>query len=206
VLAPGCALAQSLDVHNQVNARFDLSTYKPLDGQQRMQRWWQEDGGSPTLHLNALMIASISQASDTPSEWGRTASGMARRVGVDYAQFFLGGSIHEGLAAAAGTDPRYFPCGCKGALRRTGHAIEMTFLTYNRDGHKVPDMPQLAGIYGGSMIGKLPYPPHYTPLVQGVQFGHIRLGIAGVIHLVQEFSPELKVAFHVKNTNPAVHP
>jgi len=148
------------------------------------------------------MIASITQASNDPPTWGRTIGGFDRRVASDYAQFFMGGAIHEGLAAATGTDPRYFPCGCKGVFRRGGHAIEMTFLTYNRGGHKVPDLPQLAGIYGGATIGKLWYPPHYSPLVQGVQFGDIRLGIVAVVHEVQEFSPELKAFFHVRKTHP----
>jgi hypothetical protein len=202
VSLPGCLLAQSLTLHTPVNAPFSFATYKPLDGRERLQRWWKEDGGSPTLHVNAWMIASITQASNNPPQWGRTTAGMARRVGSDYAQFFLGGSIHEGLAAAAGTDPRYFSCACQGLFPRAGHAVEMTFLTYNRRGHIVVDLPQMGGIYGGSMIGKLWYPPHYSPLVQGVQFGDIRLGIVTVVHEVQEFSPELKAFFHVRKTHP----
>jgi hypothetical protein len=206
LLAPICSRAQSITIHTPVNAPFDPKTYKPLDARQRLRRWWQEDGGSPTLHVNAWMIAAITQSYNDPPAWGRTTGGFARRLGSDYAQFFMGGSIHEGLAAAAGTDPRYFPCGCKGLFRRGGHAIEMTFLTYNRQGNIVPDLPQLAGMYGGSMIGKLWYPPHYSPLVQGVQFGDIRLGIVGVVHEVQEFSPELKAFFHVRKTHPAAAP
>ena len=198
--------AQALTLHTAVNLPFDAATYKPLDGHRRWVRWWKEDGGSATLHVNAWMIAGITHSYNDPPEWGRTTEGLARRVGSDYAQFFMGGSIHEGLAAAAGTDPRYFPCGCKGLLRRGGHALEMTFMTYSHGGHLVPDVPQLAGMYGGSMIGKLWYPPHYSPLVQGVQFGDIRLGIVTVVHEVQEFSPELKAFFHVRKTHPLDEP
>ncbi|MGO9317454.1 MAG: hypothetical protein ACLPXT_00160 [Terracidiphilus sp.] len=203
LLTPIGSGAQSLTLHTPVNAPFDPKTYKPLDAHERWRRWWREDGGSPTLHVNAWMIASISQADNNPYPWGRTTGGFTRRIGSNYAGFFTGGSIHEGLAATLGTDPRYFPCACTGLFRRGGHAIEMTFLTYNHSGQKLPDLPQLSGIYGGSMIGKLWYPPQYSPFVQGVQFGHIELGIIGVVHEVQEFSPELKAFFHVRKTHPA---
>jgi hypothetical protein len=182
----------------KVNEPFDAASYLPLDGQERLSRWLHEDGGSPSIHLNVLMLASLSEAAGTPTEWGRGVEGFARREGNEYGQYLIGTSIHEGLAAATQTDPRYFPCGCKGLWRRSAHAVEMTLLTYNHNGHKVPDFAQLAGAYGGPMIAKLWYPEHYSPLVQGVQFGHIEVGIIGTIHMVQEFSPELRGFFHVK--------
>jgi hypothetical protein len=182
----------------KVNEPFEAATYRPLDGHERFARWLHEDGGSPSIHLNVMMLASISEAAGTPPEWGRGIEGYARREGSEYGQYTIGTSIHEGMAALTGTDPRYFPCGCSGLWRRSAHAIKMTFLTYNRNGHEVPDMAQLAGAYGGPMVAKLWYPAHYSPLVQGVQFGNIEVGIIGTIHMVQEFSPELREFFHVK--------
>jgi len=203
-LAQCSAAAQSFDIHNQVNAPFDAATYTPLTGQQRLQRWWQEDGGSPDLHMNAWITASFDQAANKPSQWGRTTGGMARRVGSGYAEYFIGNSIHETFAAAAGTDPRYFACACKGLIPRTGHAIEMTLLARDRSGHLVPDLPQLAGIYGGPMIARLWYPAGDSPLVQGVQYGHVQVGFLGLIHIAQEFSPELKAVLHIKNSHAII--
>ena len=56
----------------------------------------------------------------------------------------------------------------------------------------------LAGAYGGSMMEAMWWPHHYTALVQGVQTGHIEVGFVGAVHLVQEFSPELKRLLHLR--------
>jgi hypothetical protein len=201
LFASPLAFAQSLTV----NTAFDGSHYEPLDGPERFQRWLNEDGASPSMHLRIFTIAAVTQAMNDPAQWGRTTGGFARRVRNDYANSLIANSVHESLAAAEGTDPRYFPCACTGLFRRSGHAFEMTLLTYNRNGHKTIDFPQLAGQYSGNMIGALWLPPHYSPLVQGVQSADFQMGLIGVTHLVQEFAPELHRFFHVKNaSSPAV--
>jgi hypothetical protein len=78
----------------------------------------------------------------------------------------------------------------------------MTFLTYTHGGHETLDIPQIAGVYGSSMIEAMWWPHHYTALVQGVQTGHLEMGLTGAVHLAQEFSPELKRWLHLR-TKPA---
>ena len=113
------------------------------------------------------------------------------------------------FAAAAGTDPRYFACACKGLFPRGGHVIKMSFLTYTRHGHLTLDLPQITSIYGSSMIQATWYPSHYTALVQGCRPAHIEAGFIGTEHLVQEFAPELKRFFHLhlvrRNQGTGVH-
>ena len=57
LLAPCLAFAQSYTV----NGPFVASTYHPMDGAERWQRWWSEDGGSPTVHLHTLLVAGSEQ-------------------------------------------------------------------------------------------------------------------------------------------------
>lgn len=197
VLLPPClAAGQSFVVH----APFDAATYKPLDGQERWVRWWKEDGGSAALHEQSLSTAVYLEIIDDPSAWRRTGGGFIRRFGSSYGGNLLENTAHEGLAAAGGTDPRYFACGCSGFFRRSGHALKMTFLTYTQGGHKTLDLPQLAGVYGSTMIEATWWPHHYSALVQGVQAGHIDLGLLGAEHLAQEFSPEFKRLLHLHRT------
>jgi hypothetical protein len=181
-----------------VDAPFSSTAYAPLDGSQRFQRWLSEDGTSPVLHIHAFAMSAITQSIDNPPQWGRTTGGFARRLRGEYGGTVIANSVHESLAAALGTDPRYFRCACTGFLRRTGHAMEMTFLTYNRDGHKTLDLAQLTGQYGSQMVSTLWLPPHYSPLAQGVQAGHVEMGFLGTLHIIQEFSPELKRFFHLE--------
>jgi hypothetical protein len=201
LFAPGLACAQSFTV----NSAFDQDTYKPLDGPQRWQRWVSEDGASGAIHVQSFASAAYLQAIADPTAWNRSAGGFVRRLGSSYGSNLIQNSVHESMAAAGGTDPRYFACACTGFFHRSGHALEMTFLTYTNGGHKTLDVPQLSGVYGSSMIEAMWWPHHYTALVQGVQTGHIQVGLTGAIHLAQEFSPEFKRLLHLRGkAAPAV--
>jgi hypothetical protein len=198
-LAFGQSLAQQLTVHGP----FDPRTYVPLSGPQRWQRWVSEDGRSGALHVDSLATAAYLQVLNSPGEWKGTTNGYLRRAGSSYASNVIQNSVHESMAGIAGTDPRYLACDCTGIFRRSGHALKMTLLTYNRNGHLTLDVPQLSGAYGSSMIQMMWYPQHYSPLVQGVQGGHIEVGILGAEHILQEFSPDLKRFFHLRFLIPA---
>jgi hypothetical protein len=188
------SLAQSLTVHGPI----DPGTYKPLDGHERWQRWVSEDGRSPAIHVESLATATYLQTIPDPSAWSRTSGGYARRLGSSYGSNLIQNTVHESMAAAEGTDPRYFACACTGFFHRSGHALKMTFITYNRSGHETLDIPQISGAYSSSMIEATWWPHHYTALTQGVQTGHLEVGFIGAEHVVQEFSPELKRLFHLR--------
>jgi hypothetical protein len=187
------SLAKSLTVQPS----FDINTYKPLTGHERWERWIDEDGRSGALHADSLGTAIYNQTFAVPSAWNRSAGGFARRLGFSYGSNLIQNTMHESMAAAVGTDPRYFPCACTGLFHRGGHVLKMSFFTYTQSGHLTLDMPQIGSIYGSSMIQTMWYPSHYTPLVQGVQSGHIEAGFIGTEHLIQEFAPELKRFFHL---------
>jgi hypothetical protein len=200
LVAPAAALAQSYDV----NPPFAAGSYKPLTPHERMQRWWLADGASPALHVQALSTTLYLQAFDIPTVWQRGGGGFIRRLGSSYGGNLVQNSSHEALAAVEGTDPRYFACGCKGFIHRSSHALKMTFLTYNHSGHETLDLPQLSAAYGSSMVEATWWPHHYSAWVQGVQTGHIEVGILGAEHLIQEFSPEFKRFLHLtRKTVPA---
>lgn len=197
VSAPGVAAAQSFTV----NGPFNAGSYKPLDGQERWSRWWSEDGAGPAIHVQSITAAAYWQVINDPTVWHRTGGGFIRRVGSAYGENLIQNSTHEAFAAAAGTDPRYFACGCKGFFRRSGHALKMTLFTYTHGGHETLDVPQLAGAYGGAMIEATWWPHHYSALAQGVQAGHIEVGFVGAVHLAQEFAPEFKRMFHIRGAS-----
>jgi len=207
--SPVQATAQSLDSsakslgHTLANTLtvqppFDPATYKPLNGRERWQRWVSEDGRSASIHVESIGTAAYQQVFDVPSAWTRSGGGFARRLGSSYSSNLIQNTVHESMAGIAGTDPRYFPCACTGLFRRGGHVIKMSFLTYTNSGHLTLDLPQITSIYGSAMAEATWWPQHYSPLVQGVQAGHIEAGFIGAEHLVQEFAPELKRFFHLR--------
>jgi hypothetical protein len=169
--------------------------YTPLNGKERSHRFFKEYLGSPFTYIAAAGAASGGQIGNDPREWGRTWKGYGKRVGTTFAMFTIDSAVHEAGDAALGLDPRYFRCQCRGGLRRSWNAIQMSFLAYDSEGHKRVDFPQLAGAYGSGMIVTTWYPKRYDPLVQGVQMGHAQIGFAVGVNLIREFSPELKRFF-----------
>jgi hypothetical protein len=174
------------------------AAWKPLTGQQRLILFWNNTYNSPGAFLALSASALTDQMTNTPAAWSRAGNGYTRRFASGYGQLAARNIIHEGLAAVTGQDPRYLPCYCKGALRRTGHALRMTFATYNRNGHTTLDLPKIAGSYGSGMISTYWYPHRtYSPTVQGIQFGHEEMGEVFIGNLVDEFSADLRRAFHL---------
>jgi hypothetical protein len=169
--------------------------YAPLTGKQLSDRFFKEYLGSPFTYIAAAGAASGGQIGNDPKEWTRSWEGYGKRVGTTFAMFTIDTGVHEAGDAALGLDPRYFRCRCRGGLRRSWNAVEMSFLAYDGKGRKRFDLPQLSGAYGSGMIVTTWYPQRYDPLVQGVQMGHQQMGFVVGINLIREFSPELKRFF-----------
>jgi hypothetical protein len=171
--------------------------YVSLTAKQRSHRFFREYLGSPFTYIAAAGAASGGQIGNDPKEWTRSWEGYGRRVGTTFALFTIDTGVHEAGDAMLGLDPRYFRfrCRCRGGLKRTWNAVEMSFLAYDSKGRKRLDLPQLAGAYGSGMIVTTWYPKGYDPLVQGVQMGHQQLGFVVSVNLIREFSPELKQFF-----------
>ena len=195
--SPAPSFRQELAKALTVQQPFNINTYRPLTNHERWERWLDEDGRTASLHVESLGTAFYNQTFDVPSAWTRSDDGLIRRIGSSYGSNLIQNTVHESFAAVEGTDTRYFPCACKGLLRRGGHVFKMSFFTYTHSGHLTLDLPQITSIYGSAMIESMWYPSHYSPLVQGVQSGHIEAGFIGTEHLVQEFAPELKRFFHM---------
>jgi hypothetical protein len=175
------------------------ATWRPLTGRERLALFWNETYNSPGAFLALSFSALAGQIEDKPAQWSEDGQGYTRHFASAYGQLAARNVIHQGMAAAGGLDPRYIPCNCKGALRRTKHALEMSFATYTRSGRMTLDLPQLAGAYGSGMISTYWYPHRlYNPLVQGVQFGHQEMGEVFVENLFQEFASDMKSALHLR--------
>jgi hypothetical protein len=197
------ALLQSLNLSPALsqaglNAPEKASAPTPLTGKDRLILFWNETYASPGAFVGLSAGALVDQVRHTPAKWDGDGSGYTRRFASEYGQLATRNVIHDGLAGMTGLDPRYTVCKCSGTLRRSGHAIKMSFTTYRQDGRLTLDVPQLAGAYGSGIISTYWYPHHlYSPLVQGVQFGHEQMGEIAVGNLVQEFGPDMERALHL---------
>jgi hypothetical protein len=171
---------------------------RPLTRMDRLTLFLNDTYASPGAYAGLSAGALIDQVRHTPAKWDSDGSAYTRRFASEYGQLAARNVIHEGMAAMTGLDPRYPVCKCTGLIHRSTHALQMTFTTYRQDGRLVLDVPQIAGAYGSGMISTYWYPhQQYSPLVQGVQFGHEQMGGVLIGNLVQEFGPDLKRSLHL---------
>ncbi len=178
--------------------RAQTGAYMPLSNEQRWDRYWDQTFLSPGLYFASLGAASGAQLAHDPPEWRQGIAGYGRRAASQFGIFTIQTTVHEAGAAALGYEPRYLRCDCTGGWRRAGHAAKMSLLTVNREGKMRPDLPTLAGAYGSGMLSMYWYPARYHPLSDGVRAGNMQMGFVLGIHLIQEFSPEIKRVLHVK--------
>jgi hypothetical protein len=180
---------------------------RPLTRMDRLTLFLNDTYASPGAYAGLGAGALIDQVRHVPAKWDADGSAYTRRFASEYGQLAVRNSIHDGMAAITGLDPRYAACQCSGVWHRSGHALEMTFVNRRQDGRLVLDMPQVAGAYGSGMVSTYWYPHHqYTPLVQGVQFGHEQMGEIFINNLVQEFGSDLKRSLHLNALVALSHP
>jgi hypothetical protein len=178
----------------------------PLTGKDRLTLFLNDTYASPGAYAGLGAGAMIDQIRHTPAKWDQDGSAYTRRFASEYGQLALRNSIHDSLAGVTGLDPRYPVCNCAGLWHRSGHALQMTFVTHRQD-RLVFDMPQVAGAYGSGMLSTYWYPHHqFSPLVQGVQFGHEQMGEVLINNLVKEFGPDLKRSLHIHALASLSHP
>lgn len=176
------------------------ANFAPLSPRDRAGLFFKGYMGSPLPYYAVTAAATGELLAGEPVGWPKSFSGYTRRAGSQAAMLMFEEGVHEGGDAALGLDPRYFRCHCDGFLRRSGHALKMSFVAYDGEGHLHLDMPRLVGDYGGAMLVTSWYPSQYRASVQGVQMGHVQVALDGGINLLREFAPEMKRAFgHRRN-------
>ena len=197
------ALWQGLAMTPEISSSIPNSPEAPaaphrLTWPDRFTLFWNDTYASPGAFAGLSAGALVDQVRHTPAKWDQDGSGYTRRFASEYGQLATRNVIHEGLAGVTGLDPRYPVCKCEGTLHRGAHALKMSFTTYRQDGRLTLDMPQIAGAYGSGIVSTYWYPHRqYSPLVQGVQFGHEQMGEVVIGNMVQEFGPSIKRALHV---------
>ena len=135
--------------------------YDPIDSGQRVA--WIVDGsiGRRSLGVGVITTAWLT-AWDTPTEWGRSWSGTARRYAALEADVTISNTLEAGLGAIWGEEPRYIPSGRRGIGARTRYAAKTVFLAQRRDGHLAPAWGRYVGNTLNNVIENAWLPPSVT--------------------------------------------
>ena len=164
--APSAALGQPPDGNPAPQAApagpLTADTYTPITAAERAD--WIVDGTIGRKSLFAVgPLATVWQTGfNTPEEWGRGGSGIAKRYAQREADVALSNSIEAGLGAIWDEDPRYIPSGRKGIWPRARYAMKTAFLAQRRDGSLKPAWGRYAGNVVNNVIENTWLPPSMT--------------------------------------------
>jgi hypothetical protein len=195
-----CQPAAGVEAAEQPAATAPLTAgaYVPITGAQRVD--WIVDGtiGRQSLLLVGPLATMWSTGFNTPSEWGRTWSGAAKRYAEREADVAISNTIEAGLGALWGEDPRYIPSGRKGIWPRARYAIKTVVLAQRRDGSLKPAWGRYAGNVFNNLIENAWLPPSVT--TPGQTAWRSGLGLLGRLggNAWEEFWPDVRKRFRKK--------
>jgi hypothetical protein len=198
--AATCLSAQ--DLAPAIEAVADANTpQKPpaLDAKGRFQEYLKSLVRPSAIFSNVL-IAGFEEARNFPHEWHRTGGGFEKRLGSQYAQYFLDNTIEMGLAAIHHEDNRYLRLGTGSFIRRFGNVVKSTVVVPSTHGGQTLALGQIAGAYGSWAIASQVWePPSEQRASRVLLWGSVNLAAKGGRNLIREFGPD----FRRKHAAPA---
>ena len=160
-----------------------------LDGNRRMQDYLKSLV-RPSTMASLVLIAGSEEARNFPHEWGRTGTGFGKRLGSQYAQFFLDSTIELGISTLLHEDNRYVRMGEGGVFRRFGNVVKSTVVVSNTNGGHTLAIGQIAGAYGSWAIASQVWePPSEQRASRILLWGSVHLAAKGGRNLITEFGP-----------------
>ena len=143
---------------------------------------------------------------NSPHQWGRGASGFAKRAGTSFGTNVIKNSIQYPIAAVRHEDLHYYRSDKKGFFPRLNHALVSTVVTRKTtNGKKTAATGRIAGSVGSGIIASSWAPAGFS-VAGGAATGGISLGVAAGTNVAREFWPRrhAKMAAHRRTAIPHV--
>jgi hypothetical protein len=145
----------------------------------------------PVILLREAGAAGLSQALDSPPEWGQGAAGFGKRFANDMAYNGVRCSLTYAGSLLLKEDDRYFASEQKGVWPRVRHAVTSVFTAQKDDGRMVFSTSSVAGFVGAGLISRAWSPPSWrTPDATARSIG-IDIASAAGFNLVREFLSDI---------------
>jgi hypothetical protein len=167
-------------------ARLDLTYNRPTEKTKLRNYFFDAFGPYPVG--GAAELGAISQAHNTPPEWGQGFKAYGERVGSDFGIALATTTTRYALAKAFRDDTIYYRCECKGVFRRMEHALIST-VTARRgaDGHRRLSFPAIVAPYAGTMTAVYGWYPGRYDAKDGLRMGNYALLAFAVGNIAREF-------------------
>ena len=123
----------------------------PTSGE--MNRYWLKNTLGPKALIGATFSATWGTwVTDSPSGWGKDASGWGQRYGTSLLDNGINTSTLILWSRAMNQDPRFSRCDCTGVKARGLHAIKLSFMSRDRSGRFVFSPAKIGSPFAGPMV------------------------------------------------------
>jgi hypothetical protein len=130
----------------------------PTNGE--MNRYWLRNTLGPKAWAGAAFTASWNQwVADSPREWTKDGKGWGQRYGSALFDNGINTTSLVWISRWTAQDPRYRRCDCTGVWPRTRHAIQLSFMSFKRDGSLQVSAAKLIAPVTGPLISRSTYYP-----------------------------------------------
>ena len=160
--------------------------------EERLKSYENKLWGKGTL-ASTFAGAALGEIRNSPSEYGRTTEGFAKRWGSRLAQNGVKQTIVLGVSAWDHEDLSYKKSGRSGKVSRALYAVKRTFIVphSNREGSGLA-YGRFAGAFGAGLISRTWQPSSTSGVGAGFQSGGLSIGLDAAMNVVREFWPKKK--------------
>ena len=148
------------------------------------------------MFKGALIKTGVSalwgEARNSPHEWGRTWSGLAKRAGSSYAQRAVKGVVEFSISSAwTHEDLRYHKSNLQGRWPRIKFAVVRSFWVPRDvgDGHTFA-VGRVVGAFAAGQVSRTWMPSRVATFGAGVSSGGLSIGLDVGLNVVREFWPK----------------
>ena len=166
---------------------------EPKSPPQPTARQYLKHAVGPAAVLRAGAGAGITQATNTPSEWGQGAAGFGKRLGSAFGKHLVKKAIQYPVAHMRHEVLGYERSNQTGFKPRLKHALLATVITRKTTtGKKTVATNEIAGAFGSGLISRLWQPASVRTVSAGFASGGITLGVDAGSNVLREFWPEIR--------------
>jgi hypothetical protein len=171
---------------------------------------------SPFAGLRAAAGAAVTQATNTPSEWGQGAPGFGRRLASAFGKHLVKKAIQYPVARLRHEALGYRRSDQTEFKLRLRHALLATvYTTKTTTGERTVSTNEIAGAFGSGLISRLWQPASVRTVGFGFLSGGITMGVDAGTNVLREFWPDIRHKLHhgddadqdeIQRPEPSVQP
>lgn len=167
--------------------------FVPLTANQRWKLYAKSTYTTYGIYIKTTFFTAHDQVTNSPSEWGQTGEGFAKRLGTRQAQFIIQNTVTAFGDGVADWEIRYERCRCNGLWPRTWHAVKRNFVTYSASDMKLrPQLMPYVGAFTAGVTAATWQPDNPKLVVKGYQAAITQVGVGIGVNWLAEFAPEIK--------------